>query len=94
VLEKITGLTLEGGVIWATVVAVIVVIQEAARCYIVQQRHEMLLVKEATDSEEDSLRQLEARVSPLIDYIYLFIYLFITPKGSTCNISQVYNETK
>jgi len=40
-------------------------VQEAARRHILQVRDEMLRVKGEMDNEQDSLRQLEARVSPI-----------------------------
>ena len=40
------------------------VTQETARRYIEQQRVEILRVREATDDDEDQVKQLDARVSP------------------------------
>ena len=51
---------------YCNVTVAVVGTQEAARRYIVERRDELMRVKEATDNEEESLRQLEARVSPLI----------------------------
>jgi len=50
--------------------SVALAMQEAARRYILQQRDELVHIKEATDNDVRLLSQLEARVSESTDYCW------------------------
>ena len=67
-------------------VSVVAVVQVAARGYVLQRRDELEQLRADTDSEDDELRRLEARVSPQLASV--LAHPFNGPFSGTTRVSR------